>query len=275
MARPSAWSRWSISPSTSPRVTSRPTTTLQDAPGWSTSFPDIPERVYTVGRLDEDSTGLMILTNDGELANRLAHPRFGVEKLYRALVAGLPGPEMLPADRGRLALRRQGPGQAGADRRPPGPGHDPGAGAGRGQEPRDPPDARQARAQGHVADPGRGRPDHAQRAPGRRMPPADATRGRPAPQGRRRAISLSVPGFAADEPSRSHRGPARGRQGDQPAARGRHGDRRPEREGRTRTGSRAWTRPWTRARGRVTGLEARRRRRPAAARGPSSSPPCG
>ena len=57
--------------------------------------PEIPERVYTVGRLDEDSTGLMILTNDGELANRLAHPRFGVEKLYRALVAGLPDPEIL------------------------------------------------------------------------------------------------------------------------------------------------------------------------------------
>jgi 23S rRNA pseudouridine2605 synthase len=58
-------------------------------------LPELPERVYTVGRLDEDSTGLMILTNDGDLANRLAHPRFGVEKLYRALVAGLPSPETL------------------------------------------------------------------------------------------------------------------------------------------------------------------------------------
>jgi 23S rRNA pseudouridine2605 synthase len=58
-------------------------------------LPEIPERVYTVGRLDEDSTGLMILTNDGELANKLAHPRYGVEKIYRALVAGLPGPAML------------------------------------------------------------------------------------------------------------------------------------------------------------------------------------
>jgi 23S rRNA pseudouridine2605 synthase len=53
-------------------------------------LPEIPQRVYTVGRLDEDSTGLMILTNDGELANRLAHPRYGVEKTYRALVAGHP-----------------------------------------------------------------------------------------------------------------------------------------------------------------------------------------
>jgi 23S rRNA pseudouridine2605 synthase len=58
-------------------------------------LPEIPERVYTVGRLDEDSTGLLILTNDGELANRLAHPRYGVEKLYRALVAGLPSRETM------------------------------------------------------------------------------------------------------------------------------------------------------------------------------------
>jgi 23S rRNA pseudouridine2605 synthase len=58
-------------------------------------LPEIPQRVYTVGRLDEESTGLMILTNDGELANRLAHPRYGVEKLYRALIAGTPEPEIL------------------------------------------------------------------------------------------------------------------------------------------------------------------------------------
>jgi len=58
-------------------------------------LPDVPQRVYAVGRLDEDSMGLMILTNDGELANRLAHPRYEVEKTYRALVAGTPGREIL------------------------------------------------------------------------------------------------------------------------------------------------------------------------------------
>jgi 23S rRNA pseudouridine2605 synthase len=41
-------------------------------------------RLYPVGRLDVDSTGLLLLTNDGELANRLTHPRYGVAKAYRA-----------------------------------------------------------------------------------------------------------------------------------------------------------------------------------------------
>ncbi len=58
-------------------------------------LPEVPERVYSVGRLDEESMGLMILTNDGDLANRLAHPRYGVEKTYRALVAGSPAREIL------------------------------------------------------------------------------------------------------------------------------------------------------------------------------------
>ena len=43
-------------------------------------------RLYPVGRLDADTTGLILLTNDGELANRLTHPRYGVEKTYRVTV---------------------------------------------------------------------------------------------------------------------------------------------------------------------------------------------
>jgi 23S rRNA pseudouridine2605 synthase len=58
-------------------------------------LPEIPQRVYTVGRLDEQSTGLLLLTNDGELANKLAHPKFGVEKIYRVVVAGEPPREVL------------------------------------------------------------------------------------------------------------------------------------------------------------------------------------
>jgi 23S rRNA pseudouridine2605 synthase len=52
--------------------------------------PRVHERVYTVGRLDEESEGLLLLTNDGDLANRLMHPRFGVEKTYLVQVAGRP-----------------------------------------------------------------------------------------------------------------------------------------------------------------------------------------
>ena len=52
--------------------------------------PHVHQRVYTVGRLDEESEGLLLLTNDGPLALRLTHPRYGIEKTYRGLVAGSP-----------------------------------------------------------------------------------------------------------------------------------------------------------------------------------------
>lgn len=51
-------------------------------------LPDKAGRLFTVGRLDMSSEGLILLTNDGELANQLTHPRYGVEKTYRVLVAG-------------------------------------------------------------------------------------------------------------------------------------------------------------------------------------------
>jgi 23S rRNA pseudouridine2605 synthase len=55
--------------------------------------PHVTQRVYTVGRLDEASEGLLLLTNDGDLANRLMHPRYGVEKTYLVRVAGAPSKE--------------------------------------------------------------------------------------------------------------------------------------------------------------------------------------
>lgn len=58
-------------------------------------LPPTKERLFTVGRLDLSSEGLMLVTNDGELANRLMHPRYGVEKTYHALVAGKPAPDVL------------------------------------------------------------------------------------------------------------------------------------------------------------------------------------
>ena len=54
-------------------------------------------RVVPVGRLDADTTGALLLTNDGELAHRLAHPRYEVEKVYEAEVEGKPSDEALAA----------------------------------------------------------------------------------------------------------------------------------------------------------------------------------
>ncbi len=52
-------------------------------------------RLFAIGRLDADSEGLMLFTNDGDLAHRLSHPRFGHEKEYRVLVTGRPTEEVL------------------------------------------------------------------------------------------------------------------------------------------------------------------------------------
>ncbi len=66
-------------------------TTMSDSRGRATMadlLGDVAERLYHVGRLDYDTEGLMLLMNDGELAHRLAHPRFGVPKTYLAEVSG-------------------------------------------------------------------------------------------------------------------------------------------------------------------------------------------
>jgi 23S rRNA pseudouridine2605 synthase len=61
-----------------------------DRPTVVALVPDEPVRLYPVGRLDADSTGLILLTNDGALAQRLTHPSFEVPKTYRARVGGGP-----------------------------------------------------------------------------------------------------------------------------------------------------------------------------------------
>jgi 23S rRNA pseudouridine2605 synthase len=55
--------------------------------------PGFPFRVFPVGRLDAESRGLLLLTNDGDLTNRLTHPRFGVPKTYTAVIDGFVKPE--------------------------------------------------------------------------------------------------------------------------------------------------------------------------------------
>jgi 23S rRNA pseudouridine2605 synthase len=74
--------------------------TARDPQGRRTVVDLVPEsaRLYPVGRLDVDATGLILLTNDGELANLLTHPRYEVRRTYRVTVAG--GPV------GQAALRR-------------------------------------------------------------------------------------------------------------------------------------------------------------------------
>lgn len=71
--------------------------TVSDPEGRPTARGLVPtdERLYPVGRLDLDSEGLMLFTNDGELAHRLMHPRYEHSKEYVVLVRGRPGPETL------------------------------------------------------------------------------------------------------------------------------------------------------------------------------------
>lgn len=81
-------------------------TTAQDPQGRPTVTELVPAepRVYPVGRLDLHTEGLLILTNDGDLAHRLTHPSFGVEKEYLAHVSGAPKPAAVRALRQGVEL---------------------------------------------------------------------------------------------------------------------------------------------------------------------------
>src|SRR3989442_4947615 len=76
-------------------------TTARDPQGRPTVVELVPDepRVVPVGRLDADTTGALLLTNDRQLAHRLAHPRYGGEKTYRADVEGGPDDEALQRPR--------------------------------------------------------------------------------------------------------------------------------------------------------------------------------
>jgi 23S rRNA pseudouridine2605 synthase len=65
---------------------------------------DIPQHVHPVGRLDFESEGLVLMTNDGDLTNKLTHPKFGHEKEYRVLLAKRPDQEQLEAWRRGIVL---------------------------------------------------------------------------------------------------------------------------------------------------------------------------
>jgi 23S rRNA pseudouridine2605 synthase len=81
-------------------------TTANDPQGRRTvvDLVDHPVKVNPVGRLDADTTGAILLTNDGLLANRIAHPRYGIEKVYVATVEGDPDDEALRRLREGVAL---------------------------------------------------------------------------------------------------------------------------------------------------------------------------
>jgi 23S rRNA pseudouridine2605 synthase len=80
--------------------------TAADPRGGRTVVDLVPNatRVYPVGRLDADSEGLILLTNDGDLANLVTHPSHGITKTYLALVDGHPGPAALRSLRDGVSL---------------------------------------------------------------------------------------------------------------------------------------------------------------------------
>ncbi len=101
-------------------------TTASDPQGRRTVMsllpPGLPPHVLPVGRLDRDTEGLLLFTNDGAFAHRLAHPRFEIEKEYYALIDGLPSPEALERLRQGVVIEGHAtaPARGSATRPPPG-----------------------------------------------------------------------------------------------------------------------------------------------------------
>lgn len=70
-------------------------------------FPHVEERIYPIGRLDYDTSGLILLTNDGEFANLLTHPKYEIDKVYVAKIKGIPPREKSDSYREVLCLKTE------------------------------------------------------------------------------------------------------------------------------------------------------------------------
>ena len=150
-------------------------------------------RLFTIGRLDLHSEGLILVTNDGELANRLTHPRYGVGKTYRVVVAGRPTGDILAKLRQGVHLAE---GLARAERVEIKSVHKEstrfGNGAARGKEPRDSSRSGPGGAQGGAADADRRRPGAAGQSPRRRLPTSHARGSRRACAARQRSAGVEL-----------------------------------------------------------------------------------
>ncbi len=93
-------------------------TTVRDPQGRKTIFdflPNLGTRVFPVGRLDYDAEGLLLITNDGELANRLLHPRYGISKVYEVKVKGHPADKAIEELRSGVLLEEGRTAHAGVE----------------------------------------------------------------------------------------------------------------------------------------------------------------
>ncbi len=117
-------SRSATSCSTSPRGSSPPVRTPRGRPLVFDLVPDLGVRLHSVGRLDFDAEGLLLLTNDGALTFHLTHPRHGIRRVYHVLVEGRLDADVLAAlERG--VVLEDGPGRVDRARRLGSPGDGP------------------------------------------------------------------------------------------------------------------------------------------------------